>query len=155
MSDFLENLKKAADNEDFNSEAAKKILEVSKLADEKLRDKNVFTEINKIKENLQKREEESEEVKEMKESKPTTEEEVIELNSAYEKKMEEIKKQDLVNSQLATLIDIEDMVKASIEDMLGFVSELEDKFKKELEETDSIFNELSVKISDIKTKYKL
>ena len=35
-SSFLEKLKKAVDTGEFNSEAAKKIIEIDKLADEKL-----------------------------------------------------------------------------------------------------------------------
>jgi hypothetical protein len=54
---------------------------------------------------------------------------------------------------LATLIDIEDMVKASIEDMLSHVSELEDNFSKEFEAENPIYGELSQKIQQIKMKY--
>ena len=147
MSEFLENLKKAADNGEFNSEAAKKIIEVSELAESKL-GAGTAEDLEKLKESLEKRYEstsESEEVKEMKEKRPTTEEEVIELNSAYEKKMAAIKKNDMVNAQLVTLMEIEDMVKASVEDMFSFTDELEAK--------DPMFGDLSQKIEQIKSKY--
>lgn len=152
MSDFLENLKKAADTGEFNSEAAKKILEVHDLADAKLRGKNVVEELEKIKENLEKRAEATS--IEIEKTKPLTEEEVITLNSAYEKKMGDIKKQDTVNAQLAILIEIEDMVKASIEDMFSFTNELETKFEKEFETEDPIFGDLSLKIEELKNKYQ-
>jgi len=61
---------------------------------------------------------------------------------------------DAVNNQLATLIEIEDMVKLSIADMMGHVEELEDKFKKEFEIKNSMFDDLSQKIKEIKSKYK-
>lgn len=156
MSEFLENLKKAADSGEFNSEAAKKILEVSELADAKLKGKDVATELEKIKESLKKRAEEdnSEEVKEIKETKPFSEEEVLELNSQYEKQMAAIKKRDAVNAQLATLMEIEDMVKASVEDMFNFTKELEAKFEKEFETEDPIFGDLYLKIEELKNKYE-
>ena len=147
MNEFLENLKKAADNEEFNSDAAKKINEISKLADIKLSG-NSETNIENLKESLKKR------VTDTNKINAVTEEEALELNSEYEKKMEKIKKQDAVNVQLATLIDIEDMVKASILDMFSFTDELENKFEKEFKIKDLIFNDLYQKIKEIKLKYK-
>ena len=58
------------------------------------------------------------------------------------KKWLNIKKQDAINVQLATLIDIEDMLKASIDDMFSFTDELEEKFAKEFEAEDPMFGEL-------------
>lgn len=145
MSDFLENLKKAADNGEFNSEAAKKILDVNKLADHKLKELDT----DQLKDSLQKRMEESL-VPETK----VSEEEMLELNSQYEKKMEQIKLTDTTNMQFATLIEIEDMVKASIDDMFEFVDELEAKFEKEFESENSLFSDLHLKIEEIKSKYK-
>lgn len=149
MSEFLENLKKAADTGDFNSEAAKKILEISQLADAKI-GRGTSEDIENLKETLEKR---IETMDAGKERKVLTEEEVLEANSKFEKKMEQIKKFDMVNSQLATLIEIEDIVKASIEDMFSFTDELESKFEKEFEAEDQLFGELSQKIESIKSKY--
>jgi len=147
MSEFLDNLKKAADDGIFNSEAAKKILAVNELADVKLGNGSP-EDLEKLKENLEKR------IGESGVTKSVTEEEVIEINSEYEKKMEAIKKQDAVNAQLAILIEIEDMVKASVEDMFSFTEELEAKFEKEFKDEDPIFGDLSVKIEEINLKYK-
>lgn len=155
MSDFLEKLKKAADTGEFNSDIAKKINEINEAAEEKLRGKDVVAELEKIKENLEKRvEEDSEEVKEIKETKPLVEEDVIKLNTEYEKKMQAFKKQDAVNRQLATLIDIEDMVKLSIEDMFSFIEELDTKFEKEFDGEDKMYADLFQKIQQINSKYK-
>jgi len=153
MSEFLENLKKAADNGEFNSEAAKKIIEVSELAESKL-GAGTPEDLEKLKESLEKRYEQTKDSEEVKATKPVTEEEVIELNSAYEKKMAAIKKLDMVNAQLATLMEVEDMVKASVEDMFSFTDELEAKFVKEFAIEDPVFGELSQKIEEIKSKYK-
>jgi len=57
-----------------------------------------------------------------------------------------------VNVQIATLVDIEDMVQLSIGDMMTFVVELENKFENELK-GDSMYAELSKRIEEIKSKY--
>lgn len=136
-SDFLKNLKNAVETGDFNSDAAKKINEISSLAETKTATESEEA-LNKRLESVG--------------IKILTDDDV-ELNSQYEEKMEEIKKQDAANKILATLIDIEDMVKASIEDMLSHVSELEDNFSKEFEAENPIYGELSQKIQQIKMKY--
>jgi hypothetical protein len=149
-SEFLKNLKNAVDTGEFNSDAAKKINEIDKLAD-------IIAPTGGAEANLEKR---------LKEAgvKTVTEEEALELNSEYEKKMNEIKKveqenkriADLINmidTQLKTLIEIEEMVKASIEDMSSFMDELEVKFEKEFESEDPMYAELSQKIDEITSKY--
>jgi len=146
MSDFLENLKKAADEGEFNSEAAKKILEINELADKKIGEATP-ADLERIQESLEKRQ--GEEL-----VAPVSEEKVLEVNTEYEKKMAQLKKLDAVNAQLAILIEIEDMVKLSIEDMFGFTDELEAKFEKEFETEDPMFGDLSQKIEEIKSKFK-
>ena len=142
MGNFLDDLKKSVDTGEFNSEAAKKILEIAKLADSKAIGKSVDEMEESIKKRL-----ENIEIQEI------SHEEILEHNSEYEKLMLEIKKRDAVNQQLATLIEIEDMVKASIEDMLSFILELETKFKKEIESNDNMFIDLTQQIAKIKSKY--
>ena len=151
MSEFLDNLKNAADNGEFNSEAAKKILEVHDLAEEKLSGKNTVEELENIKSSLEKRQDEAVEGGKIEQ---VSEEKVVEAHTEYEKKMAQFKKLDAVNARLATLIEIEDMVKLSIEDMMGHVEELETNFKKEFETEDPMFGDLSLKIEEIKSKYE-
>jgi len=146
MTNFLDNLKKAADEGEFNSEAAKKILEINELADTKIGEATP-ADIEKLQETLEKRQ--GEELVE-----PVSEEKVVEANTEYEKKMTQFKKLDAVNAQIATLVEIEDMVKLSIEDMFSFTDELDAKFKKEFETEDPIFGDLNLKIEEIKSKYK-
>jgi len=150
MGTFLDDLKKSVDTGEFNSEAAKKIIEVNKLADEKAKENPFKLVIDRI------------EKTGFAEAVP--EEDRIVLNSEYEKQMEEIKKQDeenkriadminVINTQISTLVEIEDMVKLSVQDMLSFVKELEDKFSKEIEAKDPMFTELNQKLEEIKLKY--
>jgi len=137
MGKFLQDLKKAVDNIEFNSEAAKKIIEIDKLADEKADNADELIEKRLEKAGV----------------KTVTEEDAIVLNSEYEKKIEEIKKRDVVNNQLAKLLESEDIIKLSVLDMTYFIDELENKFKMEFETKDQMFIELSEKIEEIKSKY--
>lgn len=139
-SDFLKNLQRTVETGDFNSEAAKKIIEISELADSKMGSTKALDDAIKTAESeglIQ----------------AVSEQEAAALNIAYEEKMANIKKQDAINVQIAILIDIEDMVKASIDDMFSFCSELEAKFAKEFESEDPMFGELYQKIENLKSQY--
>lgn len=140
-SDFLNNLKKTVEAGDFNSEAAKKIIEISDLADSKMGSTKAIDAA------MEAAEREGAVV-------TVTEQEAAAINSAYEEKMANIKKQDAINVQIATLIDIEDMLKANIDDMFSFTDELEEKFAKEFEAEDPMFGELYQKIENLKLQYK-
>ncbi len=139
MSEFLDNLNKALEKGEFNSDAAKKIIELNELADIKAKSGNTQDDFEKRMSAAG--------------VKTVSEEEATMVNSEYEKVMFEIKQKDLVNSQLATLIEIEDMVKLTIGDMLDYVNDLETKFGEEFEKENPIFGELSLKIEQIKSKY--
>jgi len=134
---FLENLKNAVDNGEFNSEAANKIKEINELAD------NVkgFTE------------KDGEKARELLKSQAVTEEEAVELNSSYEKEMEKIKQTDIANKYLATVIEIEEMVQLSIDDMTNYLNETEETLSKEKENKNVIFDNLFNKIEEIRKKY--
>lgn len=76
------------------------------------------------------------------------------------RKMKKLKQEEVENkrkvahaNQLSTLIEIEDMVKANIVDMMSFVEELDEKFEKEFEREDPIYGDLCQKIEQIKSKY--
>jgi hypothetical protein len=159
-SNFLENLKKAVDTGEFNSEAAKKIIEIDKLADEKL---STMTKSGEVLDDSKLAESITDRVK-LGGVKTVSEEEALALNSEYEKKMEDIKKQDaenkriaevmnVVDKQLATLEEIEEMVNANIKDMLSFTNELKEKFGKEFEAKDPLFADLLAKVNQINMKY--
>ena len=139
-SDFLKNLQKTVETGEFNSEAAKKISEINKLIDTNTYDNRALDKAFEAAE----REGAIQTV---------TEEEAAALNGVYEEKMANIKKQDVINAQIAVLVDIEDMVKASIEDMFTFTDELELKFMEEFESEDPMFGELYQKIKNLKSQY--
>ena len=153
---FLDNLKNAVDNGDFNSEAARKLIEIGNLADTKFIPKTneqLLEKLNTVKEKL------------VGDNAVTvTEEEAAAINAEYEAYMEDVKKRDAVNVQLATLVEIEDMVKLSVVDMLTFIDELEEKFPDELGNEEPaipnsipnpMFVELIKKIEEVKTKYSI
>lgn len=78
--------------------------------------------------------------------------------------MEAIKKEDeenrkiaethnLVHNSVKTIEEMEELIKASVVDMLSYVEELDDRFNKEFEEENPIFGELAQKIQQIQSKY--
>lgn len=148
MTKFLDDLKNAADKGEFNSEAAMKINEIADLANKK-----ASLGEDELTESLKKRMEDNPETN-PDEVKAVTEEEALELNSKYEQEMTKLKQIDAVNGRLATLIEIEDMVKFSIEDMLGHVEELEIAYKEEFEKENPVYGDLHLKMEEIENKYK-
>jgi len=133
LSPFLENLKKSVDTGEFNSEAAKKINEIDKLAD-------IVAPTGAA--NLEKRLENVG-------VKTVTEEEATIINSDYEEKMKEIQEKDLALQQIAILRDIDETVMLSVYDMRDFINTLEETFDK----TKSLNSELFIEIEKIKNKY--
>jgi hypothetical protein len=130
--DFLDNLKKAVDTGEFNSEAAKKIKAIDELADTKVDADEKITE-------------------RLKQAgiKIVTEEEAEVINAEYEIKMQEIKERDLVLQQIKTLQEIDETVMLSVQDMRDFIQTLEESFDKEKPIHADIFTE----IEKIKNKY--
>jgi len=141
-SEFIKNLKDALDKGEFNSEIANKFKEIDKRADQLS-----GLEEEQLKERVEKRAKE-------KGVKTIEEEKIAELNSEYEEKMEKLKKIDEANLLLVTLIENEELLKVSLENMVHFIDELETKFEKEFEEENPLYGDLSQKIEEIKSKYK-
>jgi hypothetical protein len=128
---FLENLKKAVDTGEFNSEVAKKIIEVDKLADNPAVPHALDNAFEKAG------------------VKTVTEEEAVQITADYEKKMQEIKEKDLALKQIAILKDIDETVMLSVYDMRDFIKTLEDTFDK----TKPINIELFAEVERVKNKY--
>lgn len=134
-SNFLDNLKKAVDDGEFNSDAAKKINEITELADKKnnagkiVNDRVKSAGIKKV-----------------------TEEEAIEINSNYEKKMYELKRLDEFNKSVSDFLSVEYTISKGIEDMLENIKSFEDKFGDFF--SDEKYNDVILKIKQIKTKYE-
>jgi hypothetical protein len=136
MGNFLDDLKKAVEKGEFNSDAAKKINDINELANQK---GNAGALLEKRLETAG--------------IKTASEEEATLANTEYENQMIMLKKQDDYNKLVVTLIEIEDMVKMSINDMFSHIIELESKFEKEFENKDPMFVDLYQKINEIKSKY--
>jgi hypothetical protein len=134
MSDFLDGLKKAIETGEFNSEAAKKINEIDKVA-------NTITPEEAAR-SLNKKVEDSG-------IKAVSAEEAKKANTEYELKMQALKEQELVIQQVATLKDIDEAVMLTIGDMFDFVKTLETSFDK----TKPLHLTIFAEIERIKSKY--
>jgi len=121
MSEFLKKLQDAVENEVFNSDAAQRINKIDELADQKT--------VAGSQSDLDKRLEAAG-------VKNVSPEEAVALNSQYEEQMAKIKERDGVNAQLATLIEIDDIIKLSIIDLFEFIEGLEEKFAEKFKEVD-------------------
>jgi len=136
MGSFLESLKKDLETGEFNSEAAKKIIEIDRLADEKKNAEQL----------IEKRLEEVGVVK-------LKTEDVEILNSDYEEKMEKIKRIDAGNERLADLIDREEQILQAINNMITVANDSKEGFAAEFEAKDPAFGDLLAKINQINMKY--
>ena len=144
MSKFLENLKNSLEKGEFNSDIAKKMNEINELADKKI-EEGMTT--NDLEESL---------LKKAKEGgiKSVNEEEAVEINQEYEKKLAEIKLVDAYNKEEALLIDIEDAVQATIEDLFDYIKSVKDRHVKAMLENDPLISGLNERIITIENKYK-
>lgn len=145
-SKFLNDLANAVNSGEFNSEAAKKILEVNRLADEKMKDLTRIDEETVQSKSVDKRLEDAG-------IRKVSKEEADEINALSIKKMAELEKKQFINDRMLVLIDIENMVKLSIEDMMGFIKETEEFLEEKFDNEDTTFDDLKAKIAEIKTKY--
>ena len=145
-SKFLDDLTNAVNSGEFNSEAAKKILEVNRLADEKMKDLTRIDEETVQSKSVDKRLEDAG-------IRKVSKEKADEINALGIKKMAELEKKQFNDDRMLVLIDIENMVKLSIEDMMGFINETEGFLEEKFDNEDPTFNDLKAKIAEIKTKY--
>jgi len=136
--DFLKNLKESLEKGEFNSEAAQRINDIDKLADRKIGGSG--GDVNKLQEEVESKLEGNKKV--------VDEEEVKQKNADYEKKIEELKRKDFINSKHAALIN---QYEATIE-MMGnlkeFIVEVEeilvedndDDIKETIKQIKEVFN---------------
>lgn len=139
MSDFLKKLKDAADNGEFNSEAAKKIIEIDKKANDFSETKTT----NEMEESLNKKIEDSG-------VKSVSEEDVAKLNSEYEEKMKEHAKKEKILATIATLSNMDDDIEKIMNDLFLFIFKLKSNYDPE----DKDCGELYEKIKELENKYK-
>lgn len=141
MSDFLDSLKKAVETGEFNSEPAKKINQIVELAASKT---NYEANVKSVEALMA---EDSAKIT------PLTEEEIKNIEVENAKKMVEIKKQNIALSELKLLIEIEEMVKDSIQDMIQYEKDCQDKYGNEFNEENPIYRDLYLKCKEIGLKY--
>jgi len=140
-SSFLDNLKNAVETGEFNSEAAKKINEIDKLADEK---KGSTPTLDKIYDDI-----DSGKIKLAKAS----EEDVEILNSEYEDKMKRIERTDEANVCLADLINREERIISEIQEMIELANAAKEDFAVEFEAKDPAFMDLLAKINHVNMEF--
>jgi hypothetical protein len=138
-SPFLENLKKSVEEGDFNSEAAKKISEIEKLANKKI---NEIKKLEEIEESINKRLEDAG-------IRTINEEDIKNVNSEYNKKMSEIEEKNAVLKQIKILRDIDENIIICITELFDFIKTLEEAFN----EKNMNHIELFIEINKLKNKY--
>jgi hypothetical protein len=136
-SNFLENLKKSVETGEFNSEAAKKINEIDKLADEKVENAEQL---------VQKRLDEAG-------IKTAKEEDIEVLNSEYEERMKKIERTDGANVYLAELINKEERIVAEIHEMIELANNAKEEFAVEFEAKDPAFMDLLAKVNHVNMEF--
>ena len=68
--------------------------------------------------------------------------------------MANLQKQDAVNLQVATLIEFDDVITATVGDLVSYAAELKEKFGEEFEKKNPMFTDLLAKINEVNMKYK-
>lgn len=140
-SDFLENLKKAVDEGEFNSDAAKLINDIDELAGEK------GNNIDELQERINERIDESGKKDSL------NEDEVKSINEVNEKFISEITEVDVVNSHVATMLDMEKLVNESILDFISHIKIIENQFFND-KKNNSKYEKLYDELTRIKNKFK-
>ncbi|MFW6219455.1 MAG: hypothetical protein ACOC33_01175 [bacterium] len=126
--DFLKKLQEAVNEGEFNSDAAKKINEINDLADKKIKTTSSESELENL---VNKRIDDAG-------RKRVDEEDIVEINSEYEKRFEQLKKEDERNKDIASLLTLSQ----EIDTILEKIKEFEEKY--------STDNEIIKLISDVK-----
>lgn len=142
--DFLENLKKAVDEGEFNSDAAKIINDIDKLADGK------GNNVEELQEKINKRIDEGGKKESLEQS------EIKSIDEMNEKFNDEIRENDIINTSIANLLEMEKLVNDSVLDLLSHVDELnENYFNGEDGVINSKYEKLYNEMSRIKDKLNI
>lgn len=138
MGDFLDNLKNAVEEGEFNSDAAKKINQINEKADgidpkdaEKLIEKRLEDSGTKV----------------------VSEDDVVAKNLEYDREMENIQYKDLILQQIATIQEMEYMVSLSVQDMFQYIKTLEEKFSFDEEDKENLNEDLYNEIKRVRAKF--
>ena len=134
--DFLKNLKDALDSGDFNSDAAIKIGEINKMADEiniNLSNDEISDKLNKF-------------------GVKNIDENDIKMNEIFDETIKDIKKDDLFNKIIANLLNINKSIENIINnELIPYLKNIENEYNEEIKNNQNL-NSLIIKI---KEKYKI
>ena len=117
MSEFLENLKKAADTGNFNSEAAKKINEIDDKA-------NNFSETRSVEQMEDSLTEKALDAG----IKTVSEKDITKLNSEYEEKMKERAKEERLLATIVELVNLDVELKEKLYELGIYIRNLREKY---------------------------
>lgn len=148
-SSFLDNLKKAVETGEFNSEAANKINEIEQLAKIKASGKS----IQDLEKNVDDRLKQAG-------TRTVNEKDAIESNITFETKMLELKKEEAENLKIAereneiyndikSLDEFNISIEAYLSDLFDFIEFLETNYK----DDDPTCSKLLSRIKELRTKY--
>jgi hypothetical protein len=140
MSDFLDNLENSLEKGEFNSEAAKKIIEIGDLSEIKASG----TTIEELEKNVEGRYKKSE-------IKKADEKTVDDLNVEYKKIMEEKAHEEKILSLHATLINQDKLIDDELFNIIDLIKRIKENYKP----TDKNCKDLFIKVKIMEDKYKL
>jgi hypothetical protein len=141
MSDILKNLQDALDNGDFNSEAAKKIKEIDERADD-------FAEMKTTEQMEESLIGKAVEEGGIKTGEDVDKEKVAELNSEYEKKMEERAKEEVVYATIAGLMNLDEELEEKLYGLGVYVRNLRAEYM-----GNPLNDDLFKKLDELEEKY--
>ena len=136
---FLNDLKKAVEDGNFNSDAAKKINEIDKQANKLNKEKSQ----EELKQSINEKVEESG-------VKNVDKDKVSELNSEYEEKMQHRAKEETILATIATLENLDNEIEKNKEDLFLFIQQQKNKY----DPNDEDCNKLYEKINELDYKYE-
>lgn len=137
MSEFLENLKKAIENEEFNSNVAKKINDINELADDIIKEKT----INEIDESVKNR---------IKEKKKIDKDDIKKITSEYQNRMREMARDEKILAIITTLDNIDYEIERKKDQLQLFLLDLIKVYNRDDDNNSMLFE----KVDKLINKYK-
>jgi len=142
-SEFINNLKRAVEEGDFNSDAAKKINEIDKEA-------------NNIKKNKSKDDIEKSINNRIKDSNAKTvdKDKIAELNSKYENEMQNRAKEEKIYATIATLDNLEYAIDKAFDELKSFIIQQKTKYDSNDESCKELYEKMDKLINKYNFKFK-
>jgi hypothetical protein len=135
---FLDKLKSALDDGNFNSDIATKLNEIVKVSEGK-----DYNEVSSKLEKIQAEQESFEDIGDETMGKSVKE---------HSDMIKKYAREDKINKEIALLIDMDEMVSVSINDLVEHCNDVKERFEDE-KELDDMMKTLRFQLLDIKEKY--